>query len=138
MTSGLRLIALGLCATVYFSSTGCTSGADQASEGRQYLYPGMSMDEVSAQLGEPAQIITTDMETVWIYRFEGGTNVVGTIALVVVFVAIVALLALSKSGGGSFGGGGGGGDGPPSQIRVRFGPDNRLIDVSAPEPVPGN
>lgn len=96
------------------------------------------MEEVSAQLGEPAQVIPGDAgsETVWIYRFEGGTNVVGTIALVLVFVAIIALVAMSKSGG-SFGGGGGGSDGPPSQIRLRFGADNRLIDVSAPEPVPG-
>lgn len=137
MKSGLRSVALGLCATLALHGTGCVSGVERAEEERQYLYPGMSMEEVSSRLGEPSQILTVGSETTWIYRFEGGTNVVGTIALVVVFVALIALIALSKSGG-SFGGGGGGGDGPPSQIRIRFGPDNRLVEVSAPEPVPGN
>jgi len=138
MNSGGRCVAGALCATIFLSALGCVSGVERAEQERRFLYPGMSMDEVAAQLGEPAQVIKGDpgSETVWIYRFEGGPTVAATIALAVLFVALIVVVAMSKSGGGSFGGGGGG-DGPPSQIRLRFGPDGRLFDVSPPHPVSG-
>jgi hypothetical protein len=138
MRSGFRLIAGGLCSVVLLASVGCVTGVERAAEERQYLYPGMTMDEVSYQLGEPTQVIEGDpgTETAWIYRFEGGPTAVGMIVLVVFFILVIAVLVMA-GGGGSINGGGGGGDSPPSQIRLRFGPDHRLIDVSPPHPVPG-
>lgn len=138
MRPGYRPIAGLLCATLLLASAGCVNSRDAAEESRYSLYPGMTKEEVSNLLGPPAQVIEGDpgTESFWVYRFYGGPNAIATVALVVVFVALVALMAMSKSGG-SFGGGGSGGDGPPSQIRLRFGGDGRLIDVSPPEPVPG-
>src|SRR5262249_35438233 len=124
--------------TILLSAIGCVSGIEQAEGERQYLYPGMTMDEVSARLGEPQQVIDIGQgsETHWIYRFEGAPTAAATVVMVVVFVALIALLAMSKSGG-SIGGGGSGGDSPPCQIRLRFDRDGRLIDASPPQPVPG-
>jgi hypothetical protein len=137
---GVRLIALTLCSTVLLAGLGCATGREQAESESKFLYPGMSMQEVSDRLGEPHQVIQggPGTETCWIYRYEGGPSAAATVVMVLVFVAIVALAVASKSGGGSFGGGGGGSDGPPCQIRLRFDPDGRLIDVSPPHPVPGS
>jgi outer membrane protein assembly factor BamE (lipoprotein component of BamABCDE complex) len=136
MRSGCRSVSLLLCSSLLLASTGCQSGQEVAQESTAPLYPGMTMDEVSDLLGPPVQVIQGDSETHWIYRFQGGPNAVGTVFLVIFFVAMIAALALAK-GGGSISCGGGGGDGPPSQIRIRFGSDGRLIDVSPPQPVPG-
>lgn len=144
MRPGWRSVAGLLCVTLFLSATGCsTSSVEVAEEESKYLYPGMSMKEVADRLGEPTQIIKGDpgTETVWVYRFEGGTSAASTIVMVVFFVAIVAVVAAaaigSKGGGGSFniGGGGGGSDGPPMQIRITFDGDGRLRDVTPPHPV---
>ncbi len=136
MRPGYRSLSLLLCGTLLLASTGCRSSQEAAEEGTASLYPGMTMDEVSALMGPPAQVVQLESETHWVYRFEGGPNAVGTVFMVILFVALIAALAMAK-GGGSVGGGGGGGDGPPSQIRIRFGSDGRLIDVSQPQPVRG-
>ncbi len=136
MRPGYRSLSALLCGALLFASTGCQSSQEAAQEGTASLYPGMTMEEVSDLMGPPAQAVQLDSETHWIYRFEGGPNAVGTVFMVILFVAMIAALAMAK-GGGSISGGGGGGDGPPSQIRIRFGGDGRLIDVSQPQPVPG-
>jgi outer membrane protein assembly factor BamE (lipoprotein component of BamABCDE complex) len=132
---GYRYVSALLCGTLLLASTGCQSSQEAAQDSTASLYPGMTMDEVSALLGPPSQVLQLESETQWVYRFQGGPNAVGTVFLVILFVAMIAALAMAK-GGGSISGGGGGGDGPPSQIRIRFGGDGRLIDVSQPQPVP--
>lgn len=138
MTPGARIISGLLCHTLLLSGLGCVSGREQAESESRYLYPGMSMEEVSDRLGDPVQIIKGEpgTETIWIYRYEGGPTAAATVIMVIFFVAIIALVVMAK-GGGSFGGGGGGGESPPCQIRIRFDREGRLIDVSPPEPVPG-
>ena len=136
MRPGYRPIAAILCGALLAASTGCQSGQEAAQESSASLYPGMTMDEVTALLGAPAQIVQLESETHWIYRFEGGPNAVATIFMVILFVALIAAVAMAK-GGGSIDGGGGGSEGPPSQIRIRFARDGRLIEVSPPQPVPG-
>jgi len=135
---GYRAIARVLCAALLLSALGCAGGVERAEHERQFLYPGMTMQEVADQLGEPSQIIQGDpgTETAWIYRYEGGPGAAATVFLVIFFVLVIAALALG-GGGGSISGGGGGGGGPPCQIRLRFDPDGRLRDVSPPHPVPG-
>ena len=136
MRPGYRPLCGVLCAALLLASSGCQSSQEAAQEGTASLYPGMSMDEVSALLGAPAQIVQLESETHWIYRFEGGPNAVVTVFMVILFVALIAALAMSKSGGSIGGGGGGGGDGPPSVVRIRFDSDGRLLDVSQPQPAP--
>lgn len=139
MIPGYRCLSGVLCVALFLSATGCMTSREQADSETRYLYPGMLMDEVAAQLGPPAQIIQGDpgSETVWIYRYEGGPTAAATVFLVIFFMAIV-VLAVAGRGGGSIGGGwgGGGGEGPPCQIRLRFGGDGRLLDVSQPQAVP--
>jgi hypothetical protein len=136
MRPGYRPLCGVLCAALLLASSGCQSGQEQAEESRHAVYPGMTMEEVSALLGAPAQIIQGDpgTETTWIYRFEGGPNAVATVFMVIVFVALIAAMAMSRSGGSIGGGGGGGGDGPPSVVRLRFGGDGRLIEALPPTP----
>jgi len=138
MRPGTRLISGVLCQTLLLSGLSCVSGRERAESECRYLYPGMSMGEVSDCLGDPVLVIKggPGTETIWVYRYEGGPTVAATVVMVIFFVAIIALAVMAK-GGGSFGGGGGGGDSPPCQIRIRFDPEGRLIDVSPPEPVPG-
>lgn len=140
MRPGYRAIALSLSTSVLLAGLGCASGREQAESESRYLYPGMSMQEVSERLGEPHQVIQggPGTETYWIYRYEGGPTAAATVVMVLVFVAIVALAVASKSGGGGSFGGGGGGDGPPCQLRLRFDAEGRLIDVTPPQPVPGS
>jgi len=136
MHSGYRCLCCGLCATLLLSALGCATGREQAESESQYLYPGMSMQEVSDRLGDPIQVIRGEpgSETVWIYRYEGGPSTAATIFMVVFFVAIVALAFMAR-GGGTVSGGAFGGEGPPCLIRLRFDGDGRLIDVSPPLPV---
>jgi hypothetical protein len=141
MKPGYASISRLLCGAVLVSTVaGCSTAREQADEGSRYLYPGMSMEEVSERLGEPNQVIKGEpgAETTWVYRFEGNVSAGMVVVSVVLFVAIVALAVASKSGGGggSFGGGGGS-DGPPCQLRLRFDPEGRLINFTTPEPVPG-
>ncbi|HLY73942.1 MAG TPA: hypothetical protein VKU80_07465 [Planctomycetota bacterium] len=138
MHPGYRCVSIGLCAALLLSALGCATGREEAESESQYLYPGMSMQEVSDQLGQPVQVIRGEpgSETVWIYRYEGGPSTAATILLVVFFVAIIALAVMAR-GGGAVSGGGFGGEGPPCVIRLRFDGDGRLIDVSPPLPVPG-
>jgi len=58
---------------LFHSATGCYTGRQYADESASILSPGMTMDEVAAQLGEPDQIVrATRNDTYWIYRYEGG------------------------------------------------------------------
>ncbi|HEV3029648.1 MAG TPA: hypothetical protein VG457_18870 [Planctomycetota bacterium] len=138
MRPGYRSLSGFLCAALLLSALGCLTGPEQASSDSRYLYPGMSMEEVSGQLGNPNQVIKGEpgSETVWIYRYEGGPSAAATVFLVIFFVALIALAVMSR-GGGWVGGGGWGGDGPPCLIRLRFDGAGRLIDVSPPQAVPG-
>jgi hypothetical protein len=137
MRPGYRSLSGFLCAALLATSLGCATGREQAESDSRYLYPGMSMDEVSYQLGTPNQVIKGEpgSETVWIYRYEGGPGAAATVFLVIFFVAIIALILMSRGGG--IWGGGVGGDGPPILIRLRFDGEGRLIDVSPPQAVPG-
>jgi outer membrane protein assembly factor BamE (lipoprotein component of BamABCDE complex) len=135
MRPGHRSLSLVLCGSLLLASTGCQSGQEVAQESSASLYPGMTMEEVTALLGPPAQIVQLEGETHWIYRFEGGPTAVATVFLVILFVAVIAVMMMSKSGGSL--GGGGGGSGPPCQVRIRFDADGRLIDYTPPHPVPG-
>jgi len=139
MRPGYRSVAGFLCLALLASGSGCSTSQEEADSQTRSLYPGMTMQEVADQLGNPDQVIKGDpgSETVWIYRFEGGASAAATVVLVIVAIALIALLALG-GGGGSFGGGGGGNDGPPCQVQIRFSGDGRLLDVSPPQPVPGN
>lgn len=139
MSAGARSLSGFLCLTLFASSSGCSTSREVAESESRYLYPGMTMEEVADRLGNPTQVIKGEpgAETVWVYRFEGGPSAAATVVMVIFFVAILAAAVMAKGGGSVGGGGGGGGDGPPSQIRVRFDGDGRLIEVSPPEPVPG-
>jgi len=140
MKSGYARVSRLLCGAVLLASVaGCATAPEQAESDSRYLYPGMSMQEVSDRLGNPHQVIRGEpgSDTTWVYRYEGGPSAGAVVVGVILFVAVIALVALSKGGGGSFGGGGGGSDGPPCQVRLRFDPDGRLIDFTTPQPVPG-
>lgn len=130
-----RSVAVALALCLFHSATGCVTGRQAAEESGSLLYPGMTMDEVAAQLGEPAQVVKGEpgTETYWIYRFEGGPSPAAVVLAIIFFVAVIAVLVLAK-GGGSIGGGGGGND-PPYQIRVHFDGKGYLIDVSPPYPI---
>jgi len=139
MKSGYARVCRLLCGTLLLSAAGCATGPEQAESECRSLYPGMSMQEVADQLGDPHQVIRGEpgSETVWVYRYPGGPNTAAVVVGVLLFVALVALIVASRSGGGGFAGGGGGGDGPPGQIRLRFDPDGRLIDfVTVPPASP--
>jgi outer membrane protein assembly factor BamE (lipoprotein component of BamABCDE complex) len=138
----LRLpVTMLLAAAVPLASSGCYSGAEYANESGSRLKLGMTMSEVRSELGDPALIVRGDpgTEETWFYRYEGGASAVAWvfIAIFIVVLIVVLVAAASGGGGGSWGGGGGGDDGPPAQIRLIFDPEGRLVDVSAPEPVPG-
>ena len=140
MRPGYRPVSLALCAAVLLPGLGCATGREQAESESRYLYPGLSMQEVSERLGEPHQVIRGEpgSEITWVYRYEGGPNTAAVVVGVILFVALVALVVASKSGGSFGGGGGGGSDGPPCQIRLHFDSGGRLIDVTPPQPVPGS
>lgn len=132
-----RLVAVGLVLCLFHSATGCYTGRQYADESASMLYPGMTMDEVAAQLGEPDQIVKGDpgTETYWVYRYEGGPSPAAVVFMVILFVAIIAVLVLAKGGGSWGGGGGGAGSDPPYQIRLHFDGKGYLMDVSPPYPV---
>jgi len=131
-----RLGAVALVLCVFHSATGCYTGRQYADESAAILSPGMTMDEVAAQLGEPDQVVKGDpgTDTYWIYRYEGGPSPAAVVFMVILFVAIIAVLVLAKGGGGGGFGGGGGSD-PPYQIRVHFDGKGYVMDVSPPYPV---
>jgi hypothetical protein len=139
MKSARRIVAILLGASLVWSAAGCFTGQDYAEESGSMLSPGMSMDEVQYQLGDPHQVIKGDpgADTVWVYRYEGGPGTALTIFLVIFFVVLIVAIVLSRSkggGGGVFFGIGGGG-GPPYQIRIHFDSTGRLMEVSPPHPV---
>jgi len=120
-------------------AAGCYSGRDYAFDDSSRVSAGMSMEEVHQRLGQPDLVIRGDpgTETVWVYRYSGGPNVVCTIFLVIFVVAIIAALVFAGGGGGGGNwGGGGGSDDPPYQIRLLFDPQGNLVEVSPPHPVP--
>ena len=141
-----RSVPILVSACLLWAVAGCYTGRDYAHENSLRLSAGMSMEEVQHQIGAPNQIIRGDpgTETVWIYRYSGGTStgsVVLTIFAVIFVVAIIAVLVVAAGGGGggSWGGnwgGGGGSDDPPYQIRLLFDPDGNLVEVSPPHPAP--
>ena len=132
-----RPVSCFLSACLILSAVGCVSGLERAREYGAAVAPGMTMDEVSSLLGDPDQIIRGDAgaETFWIYRYEGGPGVILTIMLVIFFVVLIAVVVLGKGGGGGGISGGGGGD-PPYQIRLRFDPAGRVVEISPPYLVP--
>jgi hypothetical protein len=103
----------------------------------------MTMAEVRARLGDPDLVVRGDpgTETSWFYRYDGGAGTVCTVFLVIFFIILIVVLVAAASGGGGGGwggiGGGGGGDGPSAQIKLTFDPEDRLVDISQPHPVPG-
>jgi outer membrane protein assembly factor BamE (lipoprotein component of BamABCDE complex) len=126
------------------SASGCFTAQEWAAGDGARIEPGMTMEEVLYQLGDPHVVVKGDpgTDTEWIYRYESGPSAAAYVLLIVFFVALIAVLVVASAkggGGGSFGGGGwGGSDGPPYQIKIRFGPDGHVVDVSPPHPVPGN
>jgi hypothetical protein len=137
-----RPVACLLSVSLALSASGCFSGQEWAAESGAQIHPGMSMEEVQVQLGDPNLVIRGDpgTDTEWVYRYEGGASP-AVYALIVVFAVVLIVLLVAASakggGGGSFGGGwGGGSDSPPFQIRIRFDGQGRVIDVSPPHPVP--
>ena len=70
-----------------------------------------------------------------VMRADPGATAVATVFLILVCVVLIVFLVAAKGGGGNFGGGGGGSDGPPYQIRIRFDPQGRVVDISPPHPV---
>jgi outer membrane protein assembly factor BamE (lipoprotein component of BamABCDE complex) len=136
-----RPVACALSLCLALSASGCFSGQEYAAESGALIQPGMSMEEVHYQLGDPDLVVRGDpgTDTEWVYRYDSGaTPVVWALLVVFAVVLIVVLVAASaKGGGGSFGGGwGGGSEGPPYQIRIHFDPQGRVVDVSPPHPVP--
>lgn len=129
-----RPVACLLSSCLLLSAAGCFSGHDRAQEYGATIHPGMSMDEVVSQLGDPDQVIKGEpgTDTHWIYRYEGGPGVILTIILVIFVVVLIAALVMGGGGGGGFSGGGGGSSDPPYQIRIRFDPSGRVVEVSPP------
>jgi hypothetical protein len=139
MKSAWRIVAILLGASLVWSAAGCFTGQDYAEESGAQLAPGMTMDEVQGQLGDPHLVIKGDpgTDTVWVYRYEGGPSTALVVFMVIFFVVLIVAIVLSKSkggGGGVFFGIGGGG-GPPYQIRIHFDSTGRLMEVSPPHPV---
>lgn len=137
-----RPVASLLCACLALSAVGCYTSYEYAAESRYYVAEGMSMQEVADQLGAADQVIRGDpgTETVWVYRYSGGPGTVATIFLVIFFVVLVVALvaAASRGGSGGFGGGWfGGSSDPPWQIRIRFSPQGRVVEISPPLPAEG-
>ena len=137
MRKAWRLVAVAVCVCLLLSAAGCFSGQEYAEQNGARIHPGMSMDEVQVQLGDPDLVLRGDpgTDTEWIYRCEGGATAVATVFLILVCVVLIVFLVAAKGGGGNFGGGGGGSDGPPYQIRIRFDPQGRVVDISPPHPV---
>jgi hypothetical protein len=131
---------LSLCLAL--SASGCFTGQEYAAESGALIRPGMSMDEVQYQLGDPNLVIRGDpgTDTEWVYRYDGGASpAVWALLIVFVVVLLVVLVAASAKGGGGggFGGGwAGGSEGPPYQIRIHFDGQGRVVEVSPPLPVP--
>jgi len=137
-----RPVACALSVCLLLWASGCYSGQQWAAESGAQIHPGMSMDEVQYQLGDPDLVVRGDpgTDTEWVYRYDSGaTPVVWALLVVFAVVLIVVLVAASAKGGGggSFGGGwGGGSDGSPYQIKIHFDGQGRVLEVSPPHPVP--
>jgi hypothetical protein len=137
-----RPLALGVSACLLLTAAGCFTGEEWAADSGARLSPGMTMEEVSAQLGEPYQVVRSDgRDSEWIYYYDSGPSTACVVFMVVFFVVlIVAVVVASKNkghvGGGVFFGVGAGSGGPPYQIRLHFDPDGRLLEVSRPYPAP--
>lgn len=131
-----RPVGCLLSACLVWSLAGCFSGYDYAHESGSLLAPGMSMEEVQGELGDPIQIVRSDADTQWIYRYESGPGTACIILMIVFFVVLIVALVASKSkghvGGGVFFGVGVGSGGPPYHIRVHFDSEGRLREVSPP------
>jgi hypothetical protein len=138
-----RPAACVVSACVALSASGCFTAQEWAFKSGARIEPGMTMEEVLYQLGDPDVVLKGDSgtETHWIYRYESGPSTAAYVLLIVFCVVLVVFLVVASAkggGGGSIGGFGGGSDGPPYQIRIRFGPDGQVVDISPPHPVPGN
>ncbi|MBI3857717.1 MAG: hypothetical protein HY293_18705 [Planctomycetes bacterium] len=140
MSKAWRPVAILVVVCSFLTAAGCFSGQDYAYESGSMLRPGMTMNEVRDELGDPNQIIRGDpgTDTEWIYRYEGGPGTACTVLLVIFFVVLIVALVFSKSkgGGGGIFVGVGGSSGPPYQIRLHFSSAGRLLEVSPPHPAP--
>jgi len=135
-----RPVAGVLSACVALSASGCFTAQEWAADSGARIEPGMTMEEVAYRLGEPDLIVKGDpgTDSEWVYRFSGGPGAAATVLIIVFVVVLVVFLVAAGGGGGGFGGGGwgGGGDGPPYQIKIHFGADGRVVEISPPHPVP--
>jgi len=134
-------VACVLSVCLALSASGCYTAQQWAADDEARVELGMTMEEVLYQLGDPDVVVKGDpgTDTEWIYRYDSGPSAAAYVLLIVFAVAVIAVLVLASAkggGGGSFGGFGGGGDGPPFQIKIHFGPNGHVVDVSPPHPVP--
>ena len=144
MRKNWRSVACALSVCVMLSASGCYTAQEYAADSGARIEPGMSMEEVAYRLGDPDLVLKGDpgTDTEWVYRYEGGATTVAYVFLAILVVVLVVFLVAASAkggGGGGFGGGwGGGSDGPPFQIRIHFDPHGRVVEVSPPQPVPGD
>ena len=137
-----RPAACVVSVSLALSASGCYTAQEWAAADGARVELGMTMEEVLYQLGDPHVVVKGDpgTDTEWIYHYEGGPSAAAYVLLIVFAVALIAVLVLAsaKGGGGSVGGFGGGSDGPPCQIKIRFGPDGHVVEISPPHPIPGS
>jgi len=131
MMFAARELAILLSVCLFLTATGCTPAARWAQKAYERIGPGMTAQEVTDEIGEPAQIVKGDpgQPEIWLYQFEDAPGVAVTILLVILFVGLIVLLVFSKGGGGG-GIHGGGGSGDLAEFRVHFGPDGSVKEVS--------
>src|SRR5689334_6695891 len=93
-----RPVAYGVSVCLALSASGCFTGQEYAADSGAQIHPGMSMEEVHYQLGDPDLVIRGDpgTDTEWVYRYEAGaTPVVWALLVVFAVVLIVVLVAAS-------------------------------------------
>ena len=126
-----REISVVLAACLTVSAGGCASAERSALRAHQRIGPGMTMDQVRDEIGEPVQIVRGDagQPQMWLYQFEGSAGTCLTVLLVVLIVGLIILVVAAGGSGGGFGGIGGV-ENDLAEFRVHFNGSGAVTEVS--------